>query len=200
MTRNSVLGLGAALMLTLLVAGCTRLGADSLPSASMDEPLTPPATGLDVMPSVQASIAISPPPGGTLGAEDMQRCNVEGEVEIAFLIPPGDDYRAYLPSMGQAPELENQSGALVVLYAGDATLPLLAGIPDATRDPILHDAVCVLPVTGEPNVYADVSRDGVRIPIDQYIVYVGDRQDSNPCLSWIPRQTPPPECIVDPHP
>jgi hypothetical protein len=55
------------------------------------------------------------------------------------------------------------SPLLVVLYAGTARLPYLTGIPGA-RDQTHEGVVCVVTPDGEPNVYSDVSRDGLRAP------------------------------------
>lgn len=91
-------------------------------------------------------------------------CGVIGTVSLRFVIPEGQDYRDVLPEMGLSPELEGVSGATVIVYAGVVELTNLGGIPGASRESRLMRAICVITPSGEPLVYSNVSRGGMRVP------------------------------------
>ncbi len=127
-----------------LVIGCSQIGV------GQDPPL-PDDSGLELPPQPNPRAPV-------------QACPVEGVADIAFLVPPGTEVVEWVPGLSGATELDGHDGSLVVMYAGVAYLPNLTGIPEATRDPTMSGVVCVVTPGGEPNVYTDVSRTGVRIP------------------------------------
>lgn len=96
----------------------------------------------------------------------LDRCLVgtDGNSAAAAVeIPAGLDYRDILPAMGRSPELEGVSGAFVVVYAGDASVPGSGRMGDVRRTTIA-DGVCVVLATGERIIYQHVSRLGMRVP------------------------------------
>ncbi len=94
----------------------------------------------------------------------VERCGLRGTVGVAFLVPPDTDVFGWVPGLEGSPELEGQDGSLVVVYDGEVFAPHLTGIPGATRDPYHSEAVCVVTPDGEPNVYSDISRQGLALP------------------------------------
>jgi hypothetical protein len=84
--------------------------------------------------------------------------------DVVFIVPPGTEVVDWVPGLSGSPELEGQDESLVVLYAGEARHPYLTGIPGATRDQVMEGVVCVVTPDGEPNVYSDVPRTGLRVP------------------------------------
>ena len=81
-----------------------------------------------------------------------------------FTIPHGTDYRDHLPAMGLSPELEGVSSVYVVVYSGPMTMRYLTGQAGVERDPRVTDVVCVVTADGFPNIYTDVSREGLSVP------------------------------------
>jgi len=94
----------------------------------------------------------------------VQACGLEGVADVAFLIPPGTEYDDCVPGLAQSPELRGQAGSLVVLYKGSVGIAYLTGIPGVPRDDIVEGAVCVVTPDGQPNVYSNVTREGLFVP------------------------------------
>jgi hypothetical protein len=138
-----------AAMLVSICVGCSPMSAGVAPSGS-PTPL-PDDSGRDLAPQPNPKAPV-------------QACGVEGVADAAFVVPARTSAADWLPGLDGATELDRHDGSLVVLYAGTARLPYLTGIPGASRDQTLEGVVCVVTPDGEPNVYSDVSRDGVQVP------------------------------------
>jgi hypothetical protein len=156
----------AATGLTLTLAGCAYLGAQS--SAAPDSSASP------TTPSSESSVGSSLP--GFVSEEEaavlIRDCGVSGKVAAYFRIPPGNDYHDYFPAAGRAPEIEGVSRAFVVVYDGEIRGPF-SGVPGASHGPVV-DALCVIPPKGnpmadEPNIYVNVSRLGMSLPPGAWI-------------------------------
>jgi hypothetical protein len=93
---------------------------------------------------------------------------VVGEIAYYFTIPAGSDYRTIFPHGGKAPELEGRDGLFVVVYAGDVQILNLTGggttAPGQTRPTTYSDVLCFVSPSGLPDVYSDVSREGMALP------------------------------------
>lgn len=102
------------------------------------------------------------------GARDprAKACGIEAPVAREFALEHASDYRTALPRMGRSPELEIETPAYVVVYAGQVNLGGVMGAPDAedaSGIPIDHvdrpdsfaGVVCVV-VNGSPTIYVNV--------------------------------------------
>lgn len=94
------------------------------------------------------------------------RCGIAAPVAREFALEHARDYRMALPRMGRSPELEIESPAYVVVYAGPVNLGGVNRAPDAqdsSGNPIGHvdqpdsftGVVCVV-VNGSPTIYVNV--------------------------------------------
>jgi len=103
---------------------------------------------------------------GAVADERLSRCGADligNRVSTAFAIDSAADIWNYLPAMGRAPELEEDSNpAFVVIFDGDYRAAWLDRNVLAERT--VTGVVCVLTSDGSVNIYYDVSRDGLRLP------------------------------------
>jgi hypothetical protein len=97
----------------------------------------------------------------------LYRCGVIGRVASYFRIPEGNDIWHHFPRMGLSPEIEGRSDLFVAVYDGEVDA-LVSGQPGASREP-LTDALCVIDGDLGPNLYVNVSREGMRLPPGAYV-------------------------------
>ena len=144
-----------------------RTGASAVLALAVVAACTAAAPVSRTTPSVAPSPAVveQGSPRRTAHATDplAAACSVRGTVDRSFVIAESSDYRDYLPAMGDSPELEGRSGLLVVLYEDPAEVLYLTGIPGASREPVANGVVCVVSPDRTPDVYTDVSREGLDV-------------------------------------
>ena len=102
----------------------------------------------------------------------LYQCGVIGRVAAYFRVPEGNDIWDHFPNMGRAPEIEGKSGLFVAVYDGEVS-GLFLGRPGASREPVT-DALCVLDADEGRDVYANVSRGGMRLPPGAYVAAPGE--------------------------
>jgi len=90
-------------------------------------------------------------------------CGLEGDVAAVFDLAQARRIWTYLPAMKQAPELEVDTPASIVLYSG-ATRGVSLGPAGTLRRDENTGVVCVILMSGEIVVYANVSRSGFTAP------------------------------------
>ena len=95
------------------------------------------------------------------------QCGIVGRVAAYFRVPDGNDIWDHFPKMGRAPEIKGKSSMFVAVYDGEVDA-LVSGQPGASREP-LTDALCAFEDEGIPNVYVNVSRQGMRLPPGAYV-------------------------------
>ncbi len=91
----------------------------------------------------------------------VERCGLRGTVKIAFLAPPATEVADWIPGLQGSPELEGKGGSLVVVTTEQSWLRTSRGSRAQQEIPtssVRSDS------RGEPNVYSDVSADGLTIP------------------------------------
>ena len=91
-------------------------------------------------------------------------CGASGTVSLSFELPKGVSFWDVFPDAGKAPELEGVEGLRLIIYKGPVELHNLPGIPDAERQPIVQDAVCVVLPDGNANLYYEIPRTNMHIP------------------------------------
>ena len=103
------------------------------------------------------------------------QCGIVGRVAAYFRVPEGNDIWDHFPEMGRAPEIEGKTGMFVAVYDGEVSGLFSGGpgAPGATRGPVT-DALCVFEDEDVPNIYVNVSREGMRLPPDAYIAAPGE--------------------------
>jgi hypothetical protein len=94
-------------------------------------------------------------------------CGIVGRVAAYFRVPEGNDIWDHFPKMGLSPEIEGKSDLFVAVYDGEVS-GLFTGQPGASRGPVT-DALCVLEAEGGPAIYANVSREGMRLPPGAFV-------------------------------
>lgn len=154
---NRSRGAACFFLALVLISACGQLGASSMETvvAALSAVPTHPD------PHPETSGLGSPAPDPDL---PVQACGVAGRIDTAFVIPVGQRYDELVPALSGSTELDGDQGSLVLFYAGTATIKYLTGIPGASRDPTLQDVVCVITSDGQPNIYSNVSREGLIVP------------------------------------
>ena len=104
-----------------------------------------------------------------VAAQLAAKCPVVGEIGSYFLIPTGSSLQSVFPNGGKTPELDGRDGLFVAVYAGDVRLPTVTGggttePGSSPRPSTFSNVVCVVPPTGEVEVYSDVSKQGMALP------------------------------------
>lgn len=151
-------------MLVILVVG--TLGACSRVGSSDGEAVgTPAAMSSDLHDGSYGLSSPAPDPDFPV-----QICGIEGTIETAFIVPAGLQHEDFVPALAGAPELEGKGGSLFLFYEGTATIEYLTGIPGATWDPAKENVVCVITPDGQPNIYSEVSSEGLVVPPGPVIV------------------------------
>ena len=90
-------------------------------------------------------------------------CGLGNEIAGSYQLAQARHIWQFLPAMGRAPELEQDtSPASFVVYSGNVET-LVSGRAGTQREQ-LHNAVCVLQSNGERIVYVNISRSGFRRP------------------------------------
>jgi hypothetical protein len=82
-------------------------------------------------------------------------------------MPRAADFWSYYPAAGRAPELEeDMAPAFVVEFDDGFDPPPRRGLPDAAGQarPKLNGVVCVVPRSGFPHLYYDISFEGAKRP------------------------------------
>jgi hypothetical protein len=100
--------------------------------------------------------------------ELIAKCQVVGSIESYFRIPPDNNYRDVFPKMGLSPELDRVDEPFVVVYAGQVDFIPLGGRPNNPPE-MPRDVLCVVLPSGEPIIYADVSREGMQLPAGAHL-------------------------------
>jgi hypothetical protein len=92
----------------------------------------------------------------------VQRCGVDGVVDVVFDVVDSSEVWQYLPAMKRAPELEEFSGrASVVVYAGTVQGLVHGRVGVSPKE--FSGVVCVL-LDDRPIIYTNVSRAGYTRP------------------------------------
>jgi hypothetical protein len=94
---------------------------------------------------------------------------VAGEIAYYFVIPAGSTFQNVFPNAGKTPELDGRDRLFVAIYAGDVRILNYTGggtsAPGASPQPMtFQNVVCVVPATGEVEVYDNVSKQGMALP------------------------------------
>jgi hypothetical protein len=94
---------------------------------------------------------------------------VSGEIADYFVIPAGSTFQTVFPNAGKTPELDGRDRLFVAIYAGDVRILNYTGggtsAPGASPQPMtFQNVVCVVPATGEVEVYNNVSEQGMALP------------------------------------
>jgi hypothetical protein len=156
----------AAICACLVLASCAYIGRDRSPEPSPTVEIPTSATTNPTPTPRQSAKA-----DGFVPAEEAQQlireCGVSGDIAAYFRIPAGNDYHDHFPKMGKSPEIEGESGLFVVVYDGPVS-GLFLGRPGASREPVT-DALCVIAPGGEPNIYANASREGMTLPPGAFV-------------------------------
>lgn len=152
----------ATLTSVLVLYGCQgRFGQGSGASSPIESSTHPSQTEEQASGSAPISVTA------------FEDCGIDGVLALAFTIPAGHDYRYHFPAFGLSPELEGVSGATVVMYRGPATVRYMSGEVGSSVSAVRDDLVCVI-VSGQSNLYADISREGMRLPDARHVLYVSD--------------------------
>jgi len=87
------------------------------------------------------------------------------DMEYAFVMARGRDYRRYFPAMLLSPELEIDTPVFVIVYR-EGFEPVFGGVPGAVRPTPRpgHRTVCAV-VDGERIVYGDVDITGMTVDV-----------------------------------
>ena len=124
---------------------------------------------LDSTPTVDTSVDPILPGGPEAFADDprLATCSIglPSDMQYAFEIARGRDYRRYIPAMLRSPELEVDDAVLVIVYREGfrpITSGALGGAPSSPRPG--HRTVCAV-VHGERSVYSDVDITGLTIDV-----------------------------------
>ncbi len=149
MIVHRLLALG--LVLSTVLVGCSQMNSGAQPAMTDQSSPLPHDSGPPSTPWTDPEMPV-------------ERCGLRGTAKVAFLVPPATEVTDWVSGLEGSPELKRTDGSLVVIYDGTVEAPYLTGIAGATRDPYLEGAVCVVTPDGEPNVYSDVSADGLTIP------------------------------------
>jgi len=138
----------------------TSLGSSPLPTSSVPPAMPgPSAQGSPGVGYVDPDVA----------AELAARCQVAGEIADYFVIPAGSTFQTVFPNAGKTPELDGRDRLFVAVYAGDVRILNYTGggtsAPGASPQSMtFQNVVCVVPATGEVEVYNNVSKQGMALP------------------------------------
>jgi hypothetical protein len=163
-----------------VLAACSALRPGSSPSAGSVSPPTvsasaaPTASAAPQVSSTPTMLSESVAPSSAAGYVDpavaaqlAAKCQVAGAIGYYFVIPPGSSFQTIFPGVGLTPELDGLQGLFVAVYDGDVRiLNYTGGRPDpsATFQVNFQNVVCVVPPTGEVEVYSNVSHQVMALP------------------------------------
>jgi hypothetical protein len=172
----------AAASFGLVLVSCSYVGRDGAPETaepfatatpqSATARVTPTPTVRPVASIAAASATNIASTGGFVAPDEALEhlfdCGILGRVSAYFRVPDGNDIWDHFPEMGRSPEIKGKSGLFVALYDGEVS-GLFTGQPGVSRGPVT-EVLCVVDPEEGPIIYSNVSRQGMQLPSDAYIV------------------------------